>query len=113
MSNCRSLLVIHGIFSGTTAVLMPLVMNFNQWQSFMLSQAFIWVSLLTLTFSVYVFFLKKNIALLTGLIVFKWPILIYMAYRLTESIEVHSLSFSVGLIPLFVSGLTWSYFQSE
>ena len=113
MSNCRSLLVIQGLLSGVTAVLMLLVMSSNQWWSFMLAQLFIGMSLLTLTFSVYVFFLKKNIALLIGLIVFKWPILIYMAYRLTRAIELDSLAFSVGFIPLFLSGLIWSYFQSE
>lgn len=113
MSHCRSLLIIHGILSILTATLMLLVVSPNQWWSFMFCQLFIWMSLLTLTFSVYVFFLKKNIALLIGLIVFKWPILIYMAYRLIRAIELDSLAFSVGFIPLFMSGLIWSYFQSE
>jgi len=113
MSHCKSLLIIQGIISGLTSIMLLIVMNPNQWQSFMLAQVFVWISLLTLTFSVYLFFLKKNIALLTCLIVFKWPILIYMAYRLTQSLELDSLAFSVGFIPLLLSGLVWSYFQSE
>lgn len=71
------------------------------------------VSLLTLYFSVYLFFLKKNIALLISVIVFKWPILVYVVYKMTKQIEIAPIFLSLGFVPVLISALVWSFLQKE
>lgn len=82
-------------------------------QSFWLGEACMGVSLLTLYFSVYLFFLKKNIALLISVIVFKWPILVYVVYKMTKQIEIAPIFLSLGFVPVLISALVWSFLQKE
>ena len=109
----RYFLLIHGVLTGLTVFLALCATSRGWGSSFTLGQLFVWISLLSISLPVYLFFLKKNIALLVGFIVFKWPILVYMVFRLTQSVELDSVAFSIGFIPVFISALVWSILQKE
>ena len=81
--------------------------------NFLVGQAYAWLSLLSLSFSVYLFFLKKNIALLVAVIVFKWPILIYVVYKVTETVKLEPVFMALGFFPLVLSFLLWALLQKE
>lgn len=93
-------------------LLLP-VMEREVWLSFQWGQVFMLFSLISVALSVHIFFLKKNIALFTGLIVFKWPILIYMAFRLTQLTELRPWSFVMGFSPILLTAFIWSYRQRD
>lgn len=84
------------------------ILSEHGWYSYAISIGLVTVVLISLTLSVYLFFLKKNIALLMAVIVFKWPILAYLVYSLTGSKGVNSLGFALGILPLIVGALIWA-----
>lgn len=81
--------------------------------NFVAGELYVWMSLISLSLSVYLFFLKKNIALIVGVIVFKWPILIYVVYRLTESVSLSPVALSLGFFPVLISSIIWSVLQKD
>lgn len=109
LSFLRLHLVVSVIFSTLT-----LCFTDKSWAlNFAIGQLYLWISLISLSLSVYLFFLKKNIALIVGVIVFKWPILIYVVYRLTQSVDFQPIALSLGFLPVVLSSLVWSVLQKE
>lgn len=109
----KELLVIHLVITVICTIAALRLFPENQSANFILGQSYAWVSLLSLSFSVYLFFLKKNIALLVSVIVFKWPILVYVVYKMTEKVELSPGFLSTGFMPVIVSALIWSFMQKE
>ncbi len=95
------------------SALMLRVLNPPQWQSYALSVGLVTAVLLTLTLAVYLFFLKKNIALLTAVIVFKWPLLGYLVYLVIGDSKIDSLGFPLGIAPLILGALIWALRYKE
>ncbi len=97
-------IIITLLFSGLSFYFLPSL----AFQNFMLGQLYSWISLGSLGLSLYLFFLKKSIALLIALIVLKWPILIYVVYKLTQTVTLEPLWLTIGFLPIFLSALLWS-----
>ncbi len=102
-----------GICSFFATVLILCVSTPIDKTSFVISQILVWISLVSIGIAVYLFFLKKNIALLIGVIVFKWPILILLVYKMTTIYRISSVSFSLGLLPLILGSFVWSFTHKE
>ena len=81
--------------------------------SFALAGGLVIISMVTLGLVLWVMFLKKSIALLVVVIVFKWPILIYLLHSILESIEVNALGFSLGAMVWMPSTLAWHFLVNE
>jgi hypothetical protein len=111
--NLRSFFLIHLIVTIICSAFALRVFPQSRLQNFIFGQILVWVSLISITFSVYLFFLKKNIALLVSVIVFKWPILIYVIYKMTEKIESEPLFLAFGFLPVLGTSLVWSFLQKE
>ena len=108
-----SFLAIHLAVSVVCGVALHSAIGMEMWINFMLGQLFLWVSLSTLSASVYLFFLKKNIALLVGVIVFKWPILMYLVFKMTKNFEFNPQWLALGFMPVLISALVWSKTQKD
>lgn len=104
---------IHLIITVLCTVLMLCVLSGGSQRNFITGQAYVWISLISVSLSVYLFFLKKNIALIVGVIVFKWPILIYVVYRLTESTNLEPVGLALGFTPVLLSAFIWSVMQKD
>lgn len=104
---------LHGLVSCFTSILTLSTIGSGAWQNFMLGQFYLWFSLLTLSLTIHMFFLKKNVALLVGVIVFKWPILMYMVYKMTSTVSLQPIWLATGLMTILVSALLWSFLQTE
>ena len=104
---------IHVVITVVCSTLMLGAIGGSRAINFLIGQFYVWVSLWSISLSVYFFFLKKNIALLVGVIVFKWPILIYMVYILTKSVSAKPVFLALGFIPIAVSSLIWAVLQKE
>lgn len=105
-----------GIFLTGTAIANILAMRTMELavrQSFVMIQVLLGISIGSLILSVYLFFLKKNVALLISVIVLKWPILVYVVYKMTEKREVSSIGIALGFLPLLMSALLWSFLQKN
>lgn len=89
------------------------IISENQWNSFVVGQVCVGISLISIMFSVQLFFLKKNIALLVAVIVFKWPILMYIVYKMTEMINFKPEWVAIGFLPILASSLIWSFLQKQ
>ena len=88
-------------------------MDYRSFLSFTISVASVWVSVVSLSLTVWLFFLKKNIALLISVIVFKWPILGVVFYKMAKWIDLEALPFSLGILPIILSSLIWAFLQNE
>lgn len=106
-------LAIHSVITVICTAAAHSVFGREPFLSFVLGELFLWISLLSISLSVYLIFLKKNIALSVGVIVFKWPILIYVVYKLTNELNIQPGYLSIGFIPIFVSSLVWSALQKD
>ncbi len=113
LSNFGPFLAIHGLVTLLATTLMLSVFELNSALNFAIGELFIWLSLLSVSLSVYLFFLKKNIALIVGAIVFKWPILIYVVYRLTEMVNSAPVFLALGFVPVVLSSIFWAAIQKE
>ena len=85
----------------------------NSFETFVASQLVVFFLFCLIGLSVYLLFLKKNIALFTCIIVFKWPILIYGTYQLTKHIDLSPVFFALGLLPVILSSLVWAINKKE
>lgn len=112
-SNYRQLLLIHGAITLVASGITLSVLNEKDSSSFLLGQLFVWISLISIGVSITLFFLKKNIALIVGIIVLKWPILMYVVYILTERVKPNMVWLSLGTVPILVSALIWSVLQKD
>ena len=112
-TNFRSLLVIHGAVTLALSLLTLSVFKGIDHTSFLIGQGFVWVSLISIGVMIYFYFLKKNIALTVGIIVLKWPILVYLVYQLTERMSLNFVTFALGFLPIFLSSVIWSVTQKE
>ena len=101
-------LLIHGVLSLVLGVVARSATAPDWSWSFLWGQAFCLLSLVSLSLSVYFILLKKNIALLVAVIVFKWPILMVILYWLSQSSRFIEAAFSFGFLPVFFSALIWS-----
>ncbi len=112
-TNFSTFLGVHGLVTVIATGLMLSVFERERALNFATGELIVWLSLLSLSLSVYLFFLKKNIALIVGVIVFKWPILIYVVYRLTEMVNSPPVFLALGFFPVVLSSLIWAVFQKE
>lgn len=67
------------------------------------------ISLLSVGLGIYLGIFKKNIALLVGVIVFKWPILIYVVFKLVGNNQAYLGFFAAGFSIWVVSALVWAF----
>jgi hypothetical protein len=107
------LLLIHAALTALIVGITFSVTNELFFKSFLFGQALVWISLITISLPMTLFFFKKDIALIVGIIVLKWPILIYFVYLLTRMIEHDLAQVVIGFMPIFVSSLLWSVFQKD
>lgn len=112
-SNFGLFLAIHGVVTVVATFLMLSVFGLNSALNFAIGELFIWMSIISLSLSALLFFLKKNIALIVGVIVFKWPILIYVVFRLTEMVNSAPVFLALGFVPVVLSSLIWASMQKE
>ena len=112
-NNSVQFFVIHTVITVACSAAMLRVTSQLNALNFIIGQFYVWVSLTSISLAVYLFFLKKNIALLVGVIVFKWPILIYVVFKLAESVSVSPVYLALGFLPVLLSALIWSVFQKE
>lgn len=108
-----NIVVIHSLVTIVASFAASRLFVSGELANFLIGQAYAWLSLLSLSFSVYLFFLKKNIALLVAVIVFKWPILIYVVYRVTQTVKLEPVFMALGFFPLVLSFLLWAFMQKE
>lgn len=113
LRSANSFFVLIGLTSMTTGLLTYSITNYEFFIGFLISQLLVGASLLSIALSVYLFFLKKNVALLIGVIVFKWPILIWLVYEMTTKYKLTPISFVLGFLPLLIGAFVWSFFQKE
>lgn len=111
--NIKLFLGIHLLTTIASSGLMYCAASQSWFHNFLISQVFIWLSLSSLSFSVWLFFLKKNIALLIGVIVFKWPILGIVLYKTVTLIELETVPFSLGFFSVLLSSIIWAFLQKE
>jgi len=81
--------------------------------SFLMAAGLVLVSMISVALVLRVMFLKKNIALLVVVIVFKWPILIYILLLLLKNFEVEALGFSLGTLAWVPSTLAWHFIANR
>ncbi len=103
--------IYHTVITVVLSIFAYLLLEDLSFKNFMLGQIMSWLSLASLAFSIYLFFLKKSIALLIALIVLKWPILIYVLLKLTRMVVLEPVWLSIGFLPIFLSALVWSTFH--
>lgn len=99
---------IHLVITAIASLIIHGVTAEQEWESFLCGQLFVWLSLLSLSLSLFLIFSKKNIALFMGVIVLKWPILVYFVYSLTQRVNLSGAWFALGLFPIVVSGIVWA-----
>ena len=112
-SRLGNIVTIHILVTILSTYAATQLIDASKLANFLVGQGYAWISLLSLSFSVYLFFLKKNIALLIGVIVFKWPILIYVVYKVTETVKLEPVFLALGFLPLVFSFLVWALLQKE
>lgn len=112
-SNIGLFLIVHGVVTVVLTLLMLGVFDLNSALNFAIGELFIWLSILSISLSALLFFLKKNIALIVGVIVFKWPILIFVVFRLTEMVDSAPVFLALGFVPVVLSSLIWASMQKE
>ena len=67
------------------------------------------LSLTSVGIGIYLGIFKKNIALLVGVIVFKWPILIYVVFKLVGNNQASLGYFAAGFSIWIISALVWAF----
>ena len=63
--------------------------------------------------ALYWVFFKKSIALLVGVIVFKWPILIYALIWFTRHYTLDFSAFAIGSMVWLPAGLIWHFVTNK
>ena len=109
----KQFFLIHLVITVTLTLAAQRLCSENNFQSFCLGQFYVWLTFISISFSVRLFFLKKNIALLIAIIVFKWPILIYVVYLAARLVNPSSLFLAAGFVPILISSLVWALMQKE
>lgn len=104
-------LLIHGGVTLSASVITQGVFSELGQRSFLLGQLFVWISVISISLPLSLFFFKKNIALIVGISVLKWPILIFGVYRLTGIVKPNMAHLSLGFMPIFLSAILWSFLQ--
>lgn len=112
-SEARLFFVIHGVITLIFSLIMCGVIETEDWLSLVYGQLFVWLSLLSLSLSLFLIFSKKNIALFMGVIVLKWPILIYIVYVLARRVHLSGGHFALGFSPLLFSGIIWAVIKKQ
>lgn len=112
-SNTALFFLIQGFISLFSLAATYSVISQREFLSFAMAHFLVWFSLLSFSVSAYLFFLKKNIALLVGVIVFKWPILIWLVYKMTGLIDISPVFFALGFTPPIIGAIIWSFLQKE
>lgn len=111
-SSLGSFSLLHLGVSLVANLLALCAMDSQMFQSFVRMQVIFWISLLSIILSSELYFLKKNVALLISVIVLKWPILVYVVYKMMDRLEVAS-GIVLGIVPLLLSILLWSILQKR
>ncbi len=112
-SNITLFFAIQGLVTLLLLVATYSVISQNQFLSLAMAQVLVWFSLLSFAIFAYLFFLKKNVALLVGVIVFKWPILIWLVYKMTGLISISPVFFALGFMSPIIGAIIWSFLQKE
>ena len=81
--------------------------------SFALGAALVTFSFASLGATLYWAFFKKSIALLVGVIVLKWPILIYAMIWFMEQIQVYLPAAALGSMVWLPAGIIWHFIANK
>ena len=105
--------IIHIVMTILGAAAALCVLDKEALWSFLAGELLMSFSLTSIGFALYLGFFKKNIALLVGVIVFKWPILIYVVFKLIGNDQASLGYFAAGFSTWIFSALIWSIFNQK
>lgn len=105
--------IIHIVMAVLWAVISLCVLDGLALYNFIAGELLMSFSLTSIGFALYLGFFKKNIALLVGVIVFKWPILIYVVFKLIGNNQASLGYFAAGFSTWIFSALVWSIFNQK
>ena len=105
--------IIHIVISVLAGVIALCVFDGEAFRNFIIGELLMSFSLLSMGFALYLGFFKKNIALLVGVIVFKWPILIYVVFKLIGNNQAYLGYLAAGFSIWIFSALIWSIFNQR
>lgn len=109
----RIFLLIQASTSLFLSLLALCVLGWAAALSFAVGAALVAFSFLSIGLTLYWVFHKKSIALLVGVIVFKWPILIYAMIWFMNRYTVDFAAFAAGSMVWLPAGLVWHFIANK
>ena len=106
-------IIIHILVTLLGTIVALCVLNEGASKMFLIGELLMGFSLLSVGIAVYLGFYKKNIALLVGVIVFKWPILIYVVFKLVGENQAYFGYLAAGFSTWIFSAIIWSFFNQK
>ena len=107
ISKIKGFLVAHGLVFVVASLMGFFMLSRAGFVSLMYGQLVMVLSLSSISVAVYLGAIRKNIVLLVSVIVLKWPILLYVLFKMFEKKQEQVEFFVLGMSLVFVSSGFW------
>lgn len=104
----RRFLLMHVLVVGLSSAPSFFFLEWNEAQAFFLGNMLLLLSLLSLYLAVYWGMVRKKTGLAVGVIVFKWPLLIYIVLQSVKTGNVPFVYLACGFSTWLLTALLWA-----